>query len=280
MSWPQSRLRPTLLSILFGWPALAAVAACGTDRATLGLWAPCETSDECESGVCEWIFSETDMSTCPPGTPTLGGCSGLRCTEDCSRTDCPAESVCGTNASGRQVCMGICPEGDGYEGVGACAAGSFHPCAELGGDERFCYYCGCAVPGDVCLLVPDHRCDPPLAPGSLCISDEDCASGICTFCPSSAAATCPEEVCSVPFGAPCTTETCGLCVGTEPATFCTEYCYTDRGCPDGYMCAQRLYHDSYYACWKRCSTGDACPIDLTCQAVANEWGSIVGHACL
>ncbi len=174
------------------------------DRAALG--ESCESDDECNSGLC---------ATTAAGQVCAQSCDGF------DTSSCPSGFYCDGEALG--VCgTGLCLRGTaGAAGLGAsCTADT--DCASLMCDGAICaspcrpdaavnscpmgYVCrpGAAAGCGACRAEADLA-----APGEFCMTNEDCASGLCAvasdgdqfctdFCDS--AADCPELFSCVPVG--------------------------------------------------------------------------------
>jgi hypothetical protein len=264
---------------------LCAVMVLGTscsNDSKLALWDGCETNSDCQTGVCEFVWAVTGYPVCDSYP-----CSKYRCTIDCNEAPCPDGASCGTAANGRRVCMEDCITG-GIDGQAGCVNGAFVACEHLLQMDQYCGDCGCHGTGQVCRLRYEDPqgstppfCGTPAQVGEDCDADEECASTQCMFCYSD---PCDFQnfTCGVAFGDQCTSQNCEICINTGTSTFCTKECSSDPECPGGWRCAWRRYvSDPDYYCWIECTPGETvCPAGLTCQGVADEWGSIQYHACI
>jgi len=167
----------------------------------LDLGAPCESNEACNSGLC---------ATTPAGSVCSQSCNGF------DTSSCPAGFYCDGEATG--TC-----------GTGLCLAGGAGT-SPLGGS--------CTQDTDCATLMCDGGvCATPCQPGgaTACPMGTTCQPGAtpgCGSCKSEGSLGAPGDMCD-------TNEECasGLCaVRGEDDQFCTEVCTEVSDCPSGFDC--------------------------------------------
>lgn len=166
------------------------------DRAGLG--EPCETNDDCNSGVC------------------LARPEGSACTQSCDwldPTSCPGGFYCNGTAAG-SCGPGLCLSGS----AGAAALGE-----------------ACAVDTDCAtLLCSSGLCGSPCIPDGAagCPEGYTCQVGVVMGCGACRVASALGEPCDT--NEVCASRMCAV---AGARTFCTQLCDDASTCPEGFTCA-------------------------------------------
>ena len=228
----------------------ASTGMCEARPMGAGLGTPCSNGSTCSSGIC---FAGACSETCDWLNPA----------------SCPSGFYCNGQATG--TCnSGLCLPGTASTGAQGEACGDNTDCASLFCDRGICTQP--CIPGGVAPCPTGYACQDGVsagcgscqqasALGDVCMTNEDCSSGICVlqggtaFCTDycDAAAPCPagfacavvdatNSVC-VPnrggLGAPCTEAAAcaaNLCEGTGTDRYCSRPCSDAEACPRDYVC--------------------------------------------
>ena len=277
------------------------------DEGCTAVGEPCTDDSECSSQTCAVVTEGAGRICtlpCDPLRPFLGCPGDMYCTNPGISTG-SCEGLCAPGAQGEKLldedcttnteCFtGLCHDpGDGRRrclppcagGVGACLAGEV-----------------CSAGLDTCgTCVAEHLVLGSRGIGEACTLHDDCTSGVCfedesvSYCSVACDPEAEEDECIPGFhcrddfcvrgpredvGGGCVSnEDCGsgVCATQGERRWCTDFCETDAGCPDGFACVPQ--GDISVCAPDLNLVGESCEANEECASGVCAFGTRAGDVC-